>query len=85
MKGNMKQKTTMNLDKDKLAEAREATGAGSDVDTVHMGLDALIRSAAYQRMRTFLGSEKGRPIYDVPRRREAGVEKKRKTRARKSA
>jgi len=79
----MKQKTTLNIDKDLLAEAREVTGATSDTDTVRLGLEALVRHAAYQRTRALIGSEKGRPIVDVPRRREVPV--KRKVRTRKSA
>jgi Arc/MetJ family transcription regulator len=76
-----KQKTTMNLDKELLAEARAASGAGSDVDTVHLGLRELVRREAQKRMATFIGSEKGKAIHDAPRRREAPV----KRRVRKSA
>lgn len=76
-------KTTLYIDQDLLDEAKAALGAGSDTETVHAGLRAVVRSAAYQRSRALLGSEKGRPIYDVPRRREAPV--KRKTRTRTTA
>lgn len=66
-----KKKTTLNIDEELLAAAREASGAASDTETVRLGLEALVRSNAYQRMRTFLGSEKRRRIQAVPRRREA--------------
>jgi Arc/MetJ family transcription regulator len=77
-------KTTLYIDQDLLDEAKAALGAGSDTETVHAGLRAVVRSAAYQRSRALLGSEKGRPVYDVPRRRE-GTVAKRKTRTRKTA
>ena len=77
-------KTTLYIDQDLLDEAKAALGGGSDTETVHAGLRAVVRSAAYQRSRALLGSEKSRPIYDVPRRREAPPAK-RKTRTRKTA
>ena len=58
-----------NLDETLLRQARKACGAKTDTDAVRLGLEALIRHAAYQKLRTFLGTEKG-PIVDVPRRRE---------------
>jgi hypothetical protein len=64
-----RRKTTIYLDDALLLEALEVTGANT-TDTIRQGLEALIRKAAYQRMRSLLGSEKGRPIHDVPRRRE---------------
>jgi Arc/MetJ family transcription regulator len=74
-------KKTLHIDEELLAQARVASNASTDTETVRLGLEALIRSAAYQRMRSLLGSEKG-PIKDVPRRREPA---KRKERARRSA
>ena len=73
-------KTTLNIDEQLLAEAREATGAASDTETVRLGLRELVRRAAQKRMATFIGSEKGRSMHDVPRRREGA-----KRRGRKSA
>jgi Arc/MetJ family transcription regulator len=62
-------KKTLHIDEELLAEAKRAAGASTDTETVRLGLEALIRSAAYQRMRSLLGSEKAKPV-DVPRRRE---------------
>jgi Arc/MetJ family transcription regulator len=76
-------KKTLHIDEKLLAEAREAANASTDTETVRLGLEALIRSAAYQRMRNLLGSENG-PVKDVARRREPG-NSKRKERVRRSA
>jgi 2-polyprenyl-3-methyl-5-hydroxy-6-metoxy-1,4-benzoquinol methylase len=51
-----------------LKEARRASGAGTDTETVKLGLEALLRRAAYERLRTLRGSEPR--ARDVPRRRE---------------
>jgi hypothetical protein len=69
-------KKTLHIDEVLLADAREAANAATDTETVRLGLEALIRSAAYQRMRSLLGSAKG-PIQDVPRRREPAKRKER--------
>ena len=61
-------KKTLNIDSKLLKEAREACGASTDTEAVRLGLEALVRHSAYQRMRAFLGSEPG--AQDVPRRRE---------------
>jgi len=61
-------KKTLNIDAKLLEEAREACGASTDTDTVRLGLEALVRHAASQRLRTFMGSEPN--AQDVPRRRE---------------
>ena len=61
-------KKTLHIDEKLLAEARAASGAGTDTDTVRMGLEALVRHAAYQRLRALRGSEPA--ARDVPRRRE---------------
>lgn len=76
-------KKTLHIDEKLLADAREAAGASTDTETVRLGLEALIRSAAYQRMRSLLGSEPG-PAKEVPRRREPATAK-RKDRVRRSA
>lgn len=60
-------KKTLHIDEEKLREAKEACGAATDTETVRLGLDALIRHAAYQRLRKLMGSEK--TAVDVPRRR----------------
>lgn len=57
-----------------LREARAAIGARSDTDTVRLGLEALVRQAAYQRLRALRGTEPR--AADVRRRREeAGATK----------
>jgi Arc/MetJ family transcription regulator len=73
-------KKNLHIDEELLAQARAAANASTDTETVRLGLEALIRSAAYQRMRSLLGSEKG-PITDIPRGREPP---KRKVRVRRS-
>ena len=76
-------KKTLHIDEKLLAEAREVAGASTDTETVRLGLEALIRSAAYRRMRSLLGSESS-PVKDVPRRREP-ASTKRRDRVRRSA
>lgn len=61
-------KKTFNLDDDLLKEAKVACGAVTDTETVRLGLEALVRHAAYERLRSLLGSEP--QARDVPRRRE---------------
>ena len=61
-------KKTLNIDEKLLREAREAVGASTETETVRLGLEALVQHAAYQRLRTFGGSEPD--AVDVPRRRE---------------
>jgi Bacterial antitoxin of type II TA system, VapB len=68
-------KKTMNIDPKLLKEARAACGAASDTEAVRLGLEALVRNAAYQRMRELLGSEPD--AKDVPRRRERPASKRR--------
>jgi hypothetical protein len=62
-------KKTFNLDEKLLAEAKVACGAATDTETIRLGLEALVRHAAYQRLRKLIGSEPN--AQDVPRRREA--------------
>jgi len=61
-------KKTLNVDEQLFEEAKAACGAATDTETVRLGLEALVRHAAYQRMRALLGSEPD--AQDVPRRRE---------------
>jgi hypothetical protein len=61
-------KKTLNLDPSLLKEARQASGASNDTETIRLGLEALKRRAAYERLRSLLGSEPH--AEDVPRRRE---------------
>jgi hypothetical protein len=61
-------KKTLHIDERLLRDARSASGARSDTDTVRLGLEALVRHAAYQRLRALRGSEPR--ARDVRRRRE---------------
>jgi Arc/MetJ family transcription regulator len=61
-------KKTMHIDQDLLKDAKRACGAGTDTETVRLGLEALLRRAAYERLRALRGTEPG--AKDVPRRRE---------------
>ena len=61
-------KKTLNVDPKLLKKAKEACGAATDTETIRMGLEALVRHAAYQRLRLLLGREPD--AQDVPRRRE---------------
>ena len=61
-------KKTFNIDNELLQEAKKACGANTDTETVRLGLEALVRHAAYERLRALLGSEPD--AQDVPRRRE---------------
>jgi hypothetical protein len=61
-------KKTLNIDDQLFEQARAACGATTDTETVRLGLEALVRHAAYQRLKALLGSEPN--AQDVPRRRE---------------
>lgn len=63
------QKKTLNVDEELFEEAKRVSGARTDTETVRLGLEALVRSAANERLRSLLGSEA--KAADVPRRREA--------------
>jgi hypothetical protein len=69
-------KKTLHIDETLLRDARAASGAATDTETVRLGLEALVRKAAYERLRALGGSEPR--AADVPRRREkAGAGKAR--------
>ncbi len=61
-------KKTMHIDEKLLSAARLACGATTDTETVRLGLEALMRHAAYQRTRALRGTEPFARA--VPRRRE---------------
>jgi Arc/MetJ family transcription regulator len=61
-------KKTMHIDARLLTNAKLACGAGTDTETVRLGLEALVRHGAHERLRALRGSEPG--ARDVPRRRE---------------
>jgi hypothetical protein len=60
-------KKTLNFDDRLFREAKAACGAATDTETVRLGLKALVRHAAYQRLRDLLGTELD--AQDIPRRR----------------
>ena len=68
-------KKTLDLDDQLLREAKAACGAATDTETVRLGLQALLRHAAYERLRALRGAEPG--ARDVPRRRESPAPKRR--------
>jgi Arc/MetJ family transcription regulator len=61
-------KKTMNVDAELLGAARAACGASTDTETVRLGLEALVRRAAYERLRALRGSDPR--ARDVRRHRE---------------
>ncbi len=61
-------KKTLNIDDKLFQEAKDACGATTDTETVRLGLESLVRHAAYQRLSALIGSEPN--AQDVPRRRE---------------
>ena len=61
-------KKTLNIGEQLFQDAKAACGAATDTETVRLGLESLVRHAAYQRLRSLLGSEPN--AQDVPRRRE---------------
>jgi hypothetical protein len=68
-------KKTFNVDAKLLRDAKTACGATTDTETIRLGLEALVRHAAYQRMKAFLGTEPH--AQDVPRRREEPAPRRR--------
>jgi len=61
-------KKTLHIDDRLLAEARKVSGASTDTEAVRLGLESLLRHAAYERLRALRGSEPA--ARKVPRRRE---------------
>jgi hypothetical protein len=61
-------KKTFNIDETLFTEAKAACGAVTDTEAVRLGLEALIRHAAYARLSALGGSEPD--ATDIPRRRE---------------
>ena len=61
-------KKTLHIDEQLLRDARSATGAKTDTETVRLGLEALVRRAAYERLRALRGTEP--TARDTPRRRD---------------
>jgi hypothetical protein len=67
-------KKTLHIDERLLREARLACRAGTDTETVRLGLEALVRHASYERLRALRGTEP--TARDVPRRRESAARRK---------
>jgi len=67
-------KKTLHIDEYLLKQARTASQATTDTETVRLGLEALVRHAAYQRLRALRGTESR--ATDVPRRRESPGKRK---------
>ena len=67
-------KKTFNVDEKLFQEAKAACGATTETETVRLGLAALVRHAAYQRLRALRGTEPR--AQDVPRRREKPLRKR---------
>lgn len=68
-------KKTLHIDEKLLRAARQASNAATDTETVRLGLESLVRHAAYQRLRALRGSEPD--AAEVPRRREKRGTKRR--------
>jgi hypothetical protein len=68
-------KKTFNIDETLFNDAKVACGAATDTETVRLGLEALVRHAAYERLRALRGTEPH--ASDVPRRREGSKPKRR--------
>jgi Arc/MetJ family transcription regulator len=67
-------KKTLHIDEALLADARSACQATTDTETIRLGLEALVRHAAYERLLRLRGSEPH--AKDVPRRRERPAAKR---------
>lgn len=61
-------KKTLNINDQLFDQAKAACGAATDTETVRLGLEALVRRAAYQRLQALIGTEPD--AQDVPRRSE---------------
>ena len=70
-------KKTLHIDELLLRDAKAACQAKTDTDTVRLGLEALIRHGAYERLRALRGSE--------PRARDVGRRRERVSRGRHPA
>ena len=69
-------KKTLHVDETLLKQAKTACGATTDTEAVRLGLEALVRQAAYERLRALLGTEPD--AQDVPRRRETAKRRRSK-------
>jgi putative antitoxin of VapBC-like toxin-antitoxin system len=67
-------KKTLHIDERLLRDAKSVSGAKTDTETVRLGLEALIRRGAYERLRALRGSEPD--AHGTPRRRERSTSTK---------
>jgi len=67
-------KKTVHIDERLLADAKAACAARTDTDAIRLGLEALVRHAAEQRLRALRGTEPH--AVDVPRRRDLKTRKR---------
>ena len=67
-------KKTFQVDGELMREAKEACGAATDSEAYRLGLEGLIRHAAYRQMAEMRGSEP--TARDAPRRREPPTKKR---------
>lgn len=68
-------KKTFQIDDQLFQEAKAACSAATDTETIRLGLQALVRHAAYQRLRALRGTEAD--AADVTRRREKPAARRR--------
>ena len=61
-------KKTLHIDEHLLRDAKAVSGAKTDTETVRLGLEALVRRGAYERLRALRGSEP--QARETQRRRE---------------
>jgi Arc/MetJ family transcription regulator len=67
-------KKTLQIDDQLLAAAKGACRASTDTETIRLGLEALVRRGAQERLRALRGSEPG--AKHAPRRREKVARKR---------
>jgi hypothetical protein len=70
-------KKTLHIDAKLLSDARAVSGAATDTEAVRLGLEALVRRAAYERLRALRGTASS--AAKSPRRREKRSSKRRAT------
>lgn len=70
-------KKAFHIDNALFQEAKATCGATTDTETVCLSLEALVRRAAYERLRAFRGTEPH--VRDVPRRRGKATAKRKVT------
>lgn len=61
-------KKTLHIDESLLRDARSASAARTDTEAVRLGLEALVRRGAYERLTALRGSEP--KAHGTPQRRE---------------